>query len=288
GLKGDDVDVKGYGFGEEVVVGIQIDPWTVPTETIGTGTGSIFTFAGTLDYFPIVAGTLVITDGTETFNDDGLGGFVAATGSINYATGAYSVTFVSAPTTVVGAVYDRDVVIIESSSSFETDELGSFTKEFDIPDFPYGVNAYTIRAQDASNMDTVTFTIGASISVTPEEGPTGTVVTVDGRGWTTGSTMTFMLDTDPAEVVNDATITVSGGMFSADIVIPGMTDEGEYSLTAMESGALPAATIDFEVTGIPEIVVSPTYGSPGATIFVTGYNFTQIAGTEVVIELWSK
>lgn len=59
------------------------------------------TYAGTVTYAPVVAGTMTITDGVETFTDDGAGNLVTddssgTDGTITYATGAYSVTFTNA------------------------------------------------------------------------------------------------------------------------------------------------------------------------------------------------
>ena len=77
---------------------------TVTNENIGTGTGAQTTFIATLAFkgggsrrtcFGVTA-----TDGTETFSDNYSGtltGSLGGTGTINYATGAISVTFNSAP-----------------------------------------------------------------------------------------------------------------------------------------------------------------------------------------------
>jgi len=74
----------------------------VTGESIGTGNGVTTTFTdtlnaitGTRDCFAVSA-----TDGTETFTDNGSGiltGSAGGTGTINYATGAISVTFAVAP-----------------------------------------------------------------------------------------------------------------------------------------------------------------------------------------------
>jgi hypothetical protein len=64
----------------------------------GTGDGSETTFTGSLG--PIEPGNLSIADGVETFTDDGFGnlaGDAAGTGKVNYKTGAFSVTFNTAP-----------------------------------------------------------------------------------------------------------------------------------------------------------------------------------------------
>jgi len=76
----------------------------VVAESIGTGTGAQTTFTDTLNFkaggatrncFSVSA-----TDGVETFADTGSGtltGSAGGTGTINYATGAISVTFAAAP-----------------------------------------------------------------------------------------------------------------------------------------------------------------------------------------------
>jgi len=76
---------------------------TVSAEAYGTGDGTTKTFASSL-----AARTgkrtvmyISVTDGTETFKDDRNGlmvGNLGGTGTVNYATGAVSVTFVTAPT----------------------------------------------------------------------------------------------------------------------------------------------------------------------------------------------
>lgn len=80
-----------------------------PTTSIGTGNGSTTTFSGVLSYYysststpraPITGFGVQITDGNESFNDDKSGNLVGSlggSGTIDYMTGAYSVTFQTAP-----------------------------------------------------------------------------------------------------------------------------------------------------------------------------------------------
>lgn len=74
-------------------------------ESIGTGSA---TYSGSLATTPIDPASIVMTDGTYTIYDDGLGSFVGdvgvGTNTIDYNTGAYSVTF-SAATGAVTADY---------------------------------------------------------------------------------------------------------------------------------------------------------------------------------------
>lgn len=82
----------------------QLSDFTQVTgESYGTGDGSTVTFAHTLAQITGVRTAMYpsITDGTETFVDDRNGnliGNLGGTGTINYATGACSVTFNTAPT----------------------------------------------------------------------------------------------------------------------------------------------------------------------------------------------
>lgn len=65
---------------------------------IGTGDGAQKDFNGTLG--SVMPGSLVITDGTETFTDNGGGRLVssgAGSGNVDYLTGAWTVSFAAAP-----------------------------------------------------------------------------------------------------------------------------------------------------------------------------------------------
>ncbi len=176
-----------------------------------------------------------------------------------------------------------------SPSDAETDEDGYFTVTFDVPDDVYAT--YVITVTDFYGVtDSADFVLGASIILTPEEGPTGAVVVVAGRGWTEDANITFTLGGTTVQVVDDDVVTVDDdGEFSVSVVIPDMGTKDDYDLEATESGGLKGpADEEFEVNGVPEIEVTPTYGAPGATITVTGSNFTQIAETEVTITLDSS
>ncbi|CAM5999299.1 unnamed protein product [Sphagnum balticum] len=73
------------------------------TDDLGTGDGTTKTFSGgSLGGYvnPSTAFAIVVTDGNEYFTDNKLGvltGTLGGTGTINYITGAYSVTFNTAP-----------------------------------------------------------------------------------------------------------------------------------------------------------------------------------------------
>lgn len=68
----------------------------VAAEVLGTGDDATAQFTGTLAQGPIEPGSVSITDGTETFSDDGIGrlvGDAGGSGSVFYDSGAVDVTF---------------------------------------------------------------------------------------------------------------------------------------------------------------------------------------------------
>lgn len=86
---------------------VQDNGSTQVSQTIGVGNAIITNFTGTLGIFPIQPGSMSVTDGTETFVDNGAGvltGSLGGMGSINYATGAYNLTFNTAPATGVSVI----------------------------------------------------------------------------------------------------------------------------------------------------------------------------------------
>jgi len=81
-----------YNYKEFEITGLQLE----------NGDGTKKAFTGTLPHSQLKPKTLVITDGVETFVDNGLGVLESSNGSgvdgtINYKTGNWSVSFVSAP-----------------------------------------------------------------------------------------------------------------------------------------------------------------------------------------------
>lgn len=81
----------------------------VTGEVIGTGDDSQTVFSATLAEVPVVPGTVSVTDGVETFSDDGLGnltGDAGGSGTIDYETGEISVTFNAAVAAATDVMVD--------------------------------------------------------------------------------------------------------------------------------------------------------------------------------------
>lgn len=85
-------------------------------EQVAVGAGVILV-QGSLDYAPIVPGTVTITDGTQVISDDGAGALVGdvdggGTNTINYTSGAIDVSFTNAV---------AQGVVIEASYSIDSE-----------------------------------------------------------------------------------------------------------------------------------------------------------------------
>jgi len=84
----------------------------VDDPSLGTGDGSKTSFTATLQYKPVIPGTLTVIAGTVVGKDDGSGNIKGdgITGTINYSTGQITVEFSSAPAsgTAIRATYRYD------------------------------------------------------------------------------------------------------------------------------------------------------------------------------------
>jgi uncharacterized protein YoxC len=186
-----------------------------------------------------------------------------------------------------------EVVESTSPATPETDEVGSWTASIAIndktPDWTYG--AYTVFANDTTAISaTATFTIGASITLDKDDGPSGTIVRINGRGFMDATLQDITLGgpgsgnyTLPTKTDTIGDISVSGGKFTADVVILNMSSTGDYWINC--SDTMVWANEDFELTGNPYIEIDPGYGAPLESISISGGNFTQIAGKDVELVL---
>lgn len=78
----------------------------IDQEILGVGDATAVAFTSTLDFVPVKASTVIVSAGAVSGSDNGLG-VIAGTGisgTIDYATGAISVTFTAAPAVGVNVV----------------------------------------------------------------------------------------------------------------------------------------------------------------------------------------
>jgi len=176
------------------------------------------------------------------------------------------------------------VVMDTNPTEIETTEDGYFTATFDIP-VATGDGAYVVIGIDNATglvSDDNAFTVGAAITLDVDEGPAGTVVEITGRGFT--ASVTDLNETDvtilggwPVPIEDDDEFDISSsGTFTQKFIIPSVA-VGDITIT-VDDGTK-TATADFEVLGVTELEVDPEYAAPGASITVSGYNFSQISGS---------
>lgn len=125
------------------------------TQTAGKGANER---TGTLAYVPCIAGSVVITDGTETFTDNGLGVLVSTDsstegGTINYTTGVYTLIFPTATIGTITATYKY---------SWETKVTDN------VPTVDIAVRQETITAEDFPLR--ANYTLGAAIDLEKAHG----------------------------------------------------------------------------------------------------------------------
>jgi len=197
-------------------------------------------------------------------------------------------------TTAAGAT-DWSTELTTSPTTVETDANGSFSCTFKVPsksddkDVVYG--DYTVKAEDKDgNSDVADLTIGAAITLSPEEGPSGTVVTITGRGWKrlTGEEITVLVQNSDVNMtcpVVSAIKIKSDGTFEGKFIVPTL-DVDTYTINATAGDI--SGTADFEVTGTTSITLTPDNGSPESAVTIEGVNFTALADVEITIDFGPK
>ena len=265
-------------------------------------------YSGTMAHKFLVPGTVLIgVNGVEQAHDDGAGKLVdsasplfVATGTINYATGAYTITFDTAPAGLPGIRTEYNYWGT-SLTQFDlgkgtTNSVGTATISWKVPDniFPPAAT-WNLVTRDAKGVtSSTTFSVGPVITLTPATGANGDNIAISGRGWTpTTSTITSIVlsrtgYTSACMVVGTAPVTVTvdlNGRFRANIIVPGAPKvEDDYTITVTSSDAL-VASADFEVTALHTLKVSPVFGPQGSQMTVSGTHYSKVVDTVVTVDL---
>ena len=321
GLQGDHVTVTAYGLGGAkdarlfFLAGAQAFPaWTSAAGAAVTlsGDGVTKTFTGTVANTPIKSGTFTVTPPvlipSDAMVDSSLGtlsSVAGGTGTINYITGAYSVTFNTAP--VLGAnniaiaynYYPTTAAQVYPLNQGATSSVGTYTATLTVP-AGAAAGANKIAALDAvGNEIDGAFNIGPVVTANTMVTTVGSIVTLTGRGFTPakviglvnlpklaragfGPVNCWIRDMPLAGIVVDAQ-----GRFRMDIVVPqGSEKKDDYTITVKTDDNAETAVInDFEITALAVVTVSPSFGPQGSTITVSGVSYTKIADTTIQVEL---
>lgn len=144
------VDLQPILYYQDPTVYYSQNPEQITTGTPWSGDGVIVAFNTTLDVPYIVPGTVIITDNTETFTDDGNGvltGDMGGTGSVVYTTGVISVSFAVAPDSGqdIYLSYEQLQPAKPAAVLFYDDNF----RFYSIPDTVYRVRVKAFKVPDA-------------------------------------------------------------------------------------------------------------------------------------------
>ena len=129
----------------------------VAEESLDTGDAVTTNFTGTLDNFPVVPKSMVVSDDVETFKDvDGAGvltGSLGGTGTIVYSTGVYNITFNTAPADGqdIYAIYAEYTAAQPSAVLYYNNVL----KFRPIPDKTYDINIQVAERPTALTISSI-------------------------------------------------------------------------------------------------------------------------------------
>src|SRR3989475_788425 len=285
GPVGTTVTVSGSGFAANSGITISYDgvamttnPGTITTDSTGAFSGSIIVPLSS------AAGAHTVK-ATDASNHPASASFTVTTGTpaaaitLNPTSGPTGTTVnISgsnfAANSGITISYDN-AGIATTPTTITTTSTGSFTGSITIPSSS-AAGTHTVKATDGSansasaSFTVTTGTITPTISLNPSSGPVGTTVTVSGSGFASNSGISITYG-GTAIITNPTTITTdSTGSFAGSITVP-PSSLGTHTVKATDASSN-SASAQFTVT--PAISLSPTSGSAGTSVTVTGNSFS--------------
>ncbi|NVM24226.1 MAG: hypothetical protein HWN68_20910, partial [Desulfobacterales bacterium] len=317
GLPSDYITVTGTGFAKSVQVGIGFGvevPVTAETVTLVGAPGASVT--GTLANRPVKPLTVTLTcdvtvtdgalsgPGTVSVTDDGAGVLagtttvtldattytVDITGTINYATGAISLTATvtggTSPTVTIDSAtadYTHYTYDVTPLAGITTNATGSFEASITIPailEADYG--DYDVTAVDAKgNSATDTITVNYYVTVKPTSGPPGIKVDVSGR-IEPAKPVEVKFGKGTLWVTAFATTSDAEGYFSGEYTLPTLLEVATYQFKAIWDTK--ERTAYFAVGPAPTITLTPASAVAGAKVTISGEAFSVLANVTVYFD----
>lgn len=193
GHVGTGVIISGSGFPAGGVVSLTYDVIGLGTETI-SGDGR---FTHGLAVPESVGGShrVIAADGAGHYAETFFA--VVASIKINMVTGAPGETLNIRGT---GFGYRSNINVLFGTfylATFAASDFGSFNQDLTLPDIEPGPRTITV-SDDAGNQDSVSFLLGANVKVSPTSAAVGALLTVRGKGFRPGGTVTADFDSQRA------------------------------------------------------------------------------------------
>ncbi|MDG6223838.1 MAG: hypothetical protein QCH99_11345 [Candidatus Bathyarchaeota archaeon] len=332
-LPGDSLTVAGTGLGDETAVKLYLGALTpVTSEALDMTTMMLEhtpvviktvdmdvdvlingTLGGDEDFTNVAATVLTVVDNGKGVLSGSLNGVavltasydgtvnVTVTGTINYATGAVTLTATGIDGDIAGDDPVTNIVIlvdaadvayayaqydVTPAAGVETSELGSFSTSIMIPAITvanYGNYLFTAIDSDGNQVSPAPvnyISVNYYIIASPTSGPAGITVNLSGR-----------IPASTAYEIRIGTTTIATGTSGADTtftqthVISSFLAIGVHQFSVVW-GVTNVRTADFEVTNAPQIALSSASGMAGQVITissVTGYPFIRGADLTLLI-----
>lgn len=241
---GAEVTVTGTGFAGTSSItymfgGIDVTPFVVPvTDEAGS-------FSASFVVPPIPAGTHTVSTTDEEAN----------TASVDFT--VWDVTIIIIPTSgTVGTIVSVSGANATPSGTLtiKWDEAtlgtttaaidGTYTYDFAVPASTFGEHTITVIDDASANNPADSFTVEPKITLDPEDGLVGDVVTVEGTGFSGSSTVDVYFDKDcdgvldPEDLVLEDVLTDENGSFSTSFNAPWVPTAGNYQVMAIDAEAV--------------------------------------------------
>ncbi|MGD0451800.1 MAG: hypothetical protein ABSA79_12195, partial [Candidatus Bathyarchaeia archaeon] len=246
---------------------------TTPTPITTDITGS---FNNAIFAVPNSAAGSYFVNATDTHTNTDYATFtvVASTISLNPSSGIIGTTVTVSgsnflPNLPLTVTYDGATVAMSTSTGSGAVPSGV---TFSVPPSTFGSHA--VRVTDGyGNYAQVTFSVTASVSLNPQNGPVGTPVTVTGQGFGPSKTITITFAASPVATSPSPITTDNSGSFVASFTVPAgsTTSSIAGAKTVQANDGSNSASNTFTVT--PFITLNPTSGNTGTVVTVSGTGY---------------
>jgi hypothetical protein len=275
GRVGSNVVISGTGFGPGGVITITFELGIVATLPPIVEANSMGSFTASFTVPSASPGARTIRA------SDNIGGSAQATYTVTplitfTATGragtAVTITGTGfAPSNTVSIKFDAVTL-----ASAPTDPTGGFTQVITVPNAPAG--SYFISAIDPLGAAaSAAFTVTPLITLSPSSGVVGTVLTINGAGFTASSSIVLTFAGNSMTTTPPSITTDPYGAFTASFAAPN-NPTGGWSVRAQDSNGLQSVAT-YTIT--TKLTLSSTTGTVGTVVTAKGAGFA--AGSQVTL-----
>ncbi len=282
GPVGTEVEIEGIDYDANEDIDIEYDGDSIEIDSGDDDTNSNGDFTCTIIIPESAAGDHTITVIGDTSELEAEAEFtVESEMSLNPTSGAAATQL-----TVTGTGFkkDKDIEITfggsEVDTDIESDTKGSFSGTITVPAKTKGT--YEVEVSDGTNESSADFSLTAGVSLDATAGHVGTLLTINGKGFTAGGTITIKYDdTQVATTTADA-----GGSFSVSFDIPA-SQHGAHTITASDGTSIQQTTFTMEsdAPSTPQPLLPANGVKAKATEYFDWENVTDDSGVTYTLQI---